>query len=191
MKPVSIKNRGLYAAEFTLVELMFALSLGAVLMAFAYPAIIHAMFQVKASGWQTHFIGEARLAQQKINQTVQNHKYMNIIDDETVEIYSAEGNKSTLFYDPSGDLKNRTISLTADGDTRILCRHVSPIEESEPIFQMTTSENPSRQHLHVAFHVGDPPTGNPEDDTTGPGYQGLEMRFTTSPRNLQQWHDFN
>ncbi len=186
-------NKNINKSKFTIVEVVFAIALGTMLIAFSYPAIINAMLQVKASSWQTTFIGEGRLGQNKINRMVQDQKFINLIDEKTVELYSADGDKSTLYYDDdSGDIENRFIAIsTPDDDVIVLCRYVSPIDDSEPIFKLTTTKNPTRQRLHVAFHVGDPPDAHEAYYKTGPGYQGLEIRFATAPRNLQQWHDFN
>ena len=183
-------TKTLKSHNWTLVELMFAATLAAMLIALAYPIIINAMHQTKAATWQSVFIGEARTAQQKIKRTVQSKNFMNLLDEHTVKMYSTEGDSSTLYYDPEGDHKKDAIVVDTPDGKEVLCRYVSPISETEPIFRMESGNDNSRKRLRVALHVGDSPEEDEQKYQTGPGYQGVELRFTVFPRNTQEWHEF-
>ena len=170
--------------RMTLTEIMFAVALLAILTAMAYPIIVNAMHQVSAGTWQARFIDEARISQQRLNRVIQQHKYMDLLDESTVRLYDIKGDISVVRY------VDNEIVLEKDGTTQVLSSFVSPISEDDPIFSYFPSPHSSRQRLRIAMHIGDPPDGGERKFETGPGYQGVELRFSASPRNLQEWHSF-
>lgn len=190
MKMKIKSNKSWRYRNMTLTELMFAVTLGALLISLAYPIIITAMQQTKAGTWQAVFIDETRQAQQKINKTVQSQKFLHLRDEHTVELYSIDGDQSLLFYDTEGEHLKNAIVLETPDSTDVLCRYVNPISDTEPIFDVVWNSTNSRKWLRVALHVGDSPEEDEQKYETGPGYQGVELRFTASPRNLQRWYDF-
>ena len=68
----------------------------------------------------------------------------------------------------------------------ILCRNVTALTDGSPIFSVVAT---TPQAIRIGFHVGDDPDGAEGRNTTGYGYQGLEVRFSATPRNLQLWDD--
>lgn len=183
-------TKTLKSRNMTLVELMFAATLAALLIALAYPIIINAMHQTKAATWQSVFIGEARMAQQKINRAVQSKNFINLRDEHTVELYPTDGDSSILYYDAEGEHQKNAIVLDTPDGKKVLCQYVSPISETESIFRVVSGNDNSRNRLRVALHVGDSPEEGEQKYQTGPGYQGVELRFTVFPRNTQEWHEF-
>ena len=172
--------------RMTLPEILIALSLTTMLMAVAYPIFIGALKQSKSATWQAQFLNEARAAQQKLNQVVQTSKYLETPDSQTVNLYSSDDVKSVIRYKTDEDGEGILELDPGSGPDKILCRYVSPISESEPIFEL--QEHP-QQNLRVAIHVGDPPDEGGAEAKTGPGYSGVELRFTSSPKDLQEWYN--
>ena len=70
------------------------------------------------------------------------------------------------------------------GDERTVCTHVTPISNA-PMFKVYAA---APQSVMVRFHVGDASPSEPRRYESGPGYQGLEVRFAATPRDIhQQW----
>lgn len=72
------------------------------------------------------------------------------------------------------------------GGGKVVCTHVTPIGD-KPVFSIVPS-TPSV--AKICFHVGDgTDVQHASFSGTGQGYQGVEVRISATPRNLQKWYD--
>lgn len=178
---------------FTLTELMIATALASLVAAGGYAAFSYAMRYVLAGGYQVQFNTAARMSSQKIIQYVEQGKAVGVttngLNIMTVNLKCArisfdrgDGDLSTvqdnrLIYDPDVEVA---------GNEKTICRYVSPIEGEQMFSIVASCPNAAR----VCFHVGD--GTNVLDKSfsgTGPGYQGVEVRVSAAPRNIQRWYE--
>jgi hypothetical protein len=81
-----------------------------------------------------------------------------------------------------------TPDAIAGSEAKDLCSHVMPIGDSA-IFQVLPTSPIS---VVVRFHLGDGYLDADRDaHITGKGYQGVEVRFSATPRNLPNFHQSN
>ncbi|MFC1452837.1 prepilin-type N-terminal cleavage/methylation domain-containing protein [Verrucomicrobiota bacterium] len=179
---------------FTLVEVMIATALMTIALVAVFVVFAFASRLARAGLYQVQFTGEGRIAQQKITRLIEEAKAIAVssnginliaIDLGVSRIYfdDGDGNEATvddnkIFHDPD-------LSTTSDTE-RVLCTFVSPML-GHPLFAMSTTNAGAAA---VRFHVGD--GTNVQDavfSRTGIGYQGLEVRFSAAPRNLQLWYN--
>lgn len=175
---------------FTLVEVIIASGLFAILAMISIGAFGGAFRDSKACCSQIGCTAAARIAQQRITRYVEYGRSAAVVSN-GVNIYAVSltnycrvayldmdnnpgtENNNELVYYPDGTSTNNMV---------VLCYRVSAIT-TNPIF-FIVSTTPSS--VGVAFHVGD--TNNTSDAAigsyTGQGYQGIDMRFTATPRNL-------
>ncbi len=183
-------------SAFTITELMVALALFSLVSVTALILFSTSTHMSRAGGYQVKFTNDGRLVSQKISQLVEAGKAIGIstagLDIITVNLTCAR----IVFEDADGNPEtvadNRLVYIPDTTQPsvgrRLLCSYVSPIGE-EPMFS-TIPSSPSAAKF--VFHIGD---GTNTSDTsfsgTGLGYQGLEIRFSATPRNLQRWYDEN
>ena len=178
---------------FTLVEVIIASGLFAIVATMTVGAFCGAFRDSKGCCSQINFTATARIAQQRITKYVENGRSAAVVSN-GVNIYAisltnycriayvdADSNPNTeannqLIYYPDGTTINNAL---------VLCSRVSPIRTNDvsTIFRII-STTPSS--VGVAFHVGDltNATDAVAGSYTGQGYQGLDVRFTATPRNL-------
>jgi len=183
------QNRG----GFTLTEILIATAVSSVVVILALVTFSHATRQVRAGCSQVWFTAEGRLTAQKIVRYIEMGKAVGLasnglniltIDLETARISFDDGDgdagtvdSNVLIYDPN--------TATAGGEVEI-CSHVSAID-GVPMFSLIPS---SPSSAAIAFHLGDGSNMLAQASlASGEGYQGVEVRVSGTPRNLQRWYD--
>lgn len=180
---------------FTLAEVTVAAALFGLVAAIALPAYVGAFRESKSCGSQVVFTADARIAQQRITKYVAlgrsavvisngvNIYAMNMINYARIEYVDIDNNvasegNNVLAYYPDGNTKLNRV---------ILCTRVSDI----PNTTMFSIINSTPCSVGFAFHVGD--TTNSFNaaagSSSGFGYQGVDMRFTATPRNLLRQYE--
>ena len=171
---------------------MTALMIVTLMMGGILAVISLSVRQTLAGSSQLRFLGQARKAEQRITRYVQGNDYFEISDTNTVHLF-APGHRMSLlqFVDGDGDLTtvedNRLVYTPVDGEAITVCQAVTPLSDGTPIFR-ALSQSPLA--IEVSFHVGDRMGPNQTENVfgTGPGYQGVEVRFAVTPRNKQKWY---
>ncbi len=182
-----------YAAGFSLTEVLVATVLSGVVLAGVFSAFSYASRATRAGCYQVQFTSMARLASQKLGRYIEAGKAVGLasngLDIMTINLKCAR----IVFDDGDGDISSVADNclvydpdISVTGDEKVVCTHVSPIA-GEAMFSIIPS-SPSTAKL--CFHVGD---GTDVKDAafsgTGSGYQGVEVRMSSTPRNLQRWYD--
>ena len=175
---------------FTLAEVVIASGLFAIVATITVYAFCGAFRDAKGCYSQLNYTSNARIVQQRITKYIENGRSAAVVSN-GVNIYAvsltnycriayvdADNNPATegnnqLFYYPDGTSTNNAV---------LLCSQVSLIS-SNPIFRIITTTPSS---VGLTFHVGDIATNVDAQagSYSGAGYQGIDVRFTVSPRNL-------
>jgi len=184
---------------FTLPEVLITTAIVGIVTAGVYRVFIGTLLETKAGTSQAVYIDWGRRAASRIMRYVEQgqsvtvpnpHKmlitsidisvYPPVTTVATLEFTDADSDPSTLAdnaltYDPD---------TSVSGDERTVCTHVTPIAGT-PMFKVYAA---APQSVLVRFHVGDASPSEPRYYESGPGYQGLEIRFAATPRDIhQQW----
>jgi hypothetical protein len=172
---------------------MLATALSGLAVAAACTVIVYGARLAKAGRSQVDFTGSGRLAAQKIARLVEQAKAVGV-GSNGLTLVGVDMASSRIYFD-TGDGSvdsvedNRLMyaaGLTNGSPVRVLCTYVSPLG-AEPMFSMAASNSAS---VRVVFHVGDGTNVQSESfSRTGSGYQGVEVRLSASPRNLQLWYN--
>ena len=178
---------------YTLIEILVATALFGLVAAGGYLAFSHALRLTRAGEFQVHFTSMGRAAAQKIARYVERGKAVGVSAGGLTIIMINLTSAQIRFQDGDGDIssvKDNCLiydpDTTVAGNEEILCSHVSSIA-GEPMFSIIAA-SPSAARVH--FHVGDGTNIQDADFSgTGAGYQGIEVRVSATPRNLQRWHD--
>ena len=180
------------ASGFTLHETMISLFLFSMVIAGLYMAFSRSILQTRAGSSEARFIGEARSIEQQVSKYVMAGKAIVVMGDWLYIMTTNSRYSSISFQDLDGDpttMTNNVIVYDPDiwvgGDEVYLCDYVSRID-GENIFSNLPF---SPAAVKMAFHIGDyTNTASADYYGTGQGYQGIEVRFSASPRNLQYWY---
>jgi hypothetical protein len=181
-------------AGFTLPEVAIASGLLVFVCAGVLAAFLTGLKMSVAGGNQVRFTALGREAAQKISRFVEDGKSVGVttqgLEIVTVNLMAAriylddrDGDPDTvadnfLMYDPDSD-------PLVTGDEREICNYVSPIP-GEPMFSLVPA---TPDAVSVCFHVGDGTNiSHASFSGTGEGYQGVEVRVSATPRNLQRWY---
>ncbi|HBA85830.1 MAG TPA: hypothetical protein DCZ95_17240 [Verrucomicrobia bacterium] len=176
---------------FTLTEVIFSVFLFTLASAGVYKTFIQTALNVKAGNSQASFVAMGRSAEQKILKYIQQARavapqstYLDIMttDSGIARIYfeDMDGNPYTA---EDNFLRYKANYLDNNSPVETLCGHVSFLDGE--MFR-NLSIDAQANSVQVSFHVGD---GWSYQDTdtygTGAGYQGVEVRFSATPRNVQ------
>ena len=178
---------------FTLTEVIIASGLFAIVATMTVGAFCGAFRDSKGCCSQINCTATARIAQQRITKYVENGRSAAVVSN-GVNIYAisltnycriayldSDNNNNTeannqLVYYPDGATTNNAL---------VLCCRVSPIQtnDTSTIFRIISTTPCS---VGLAFHIGDltNATDAVAGSYTGQGYQGIDVRFTATPRNL-------
>ena len=180
-------------AGFTLLEAVFAAALFGLVMVAVFAAFSTATRLARAGVSQVRFTAQGRVAAQKITRIIEEAKAVGASSNALNLVTLGFGSSRIYFDSGDGDVSSVADNtlvyvpvVGATGGVETLCTHVSPVAGT-PMFSVSVSTSAAAR---VVFHVGD--GTNVEDAVftrTGMGYQGLEVRLSASPRNLQLWHD--
>lgn len=177
---------------FTLTEAMVAAALSSLVIVAVYTALSVSSRMALAGRSQVEFNTTARLVTQKIVRYVEQGRAVglagNALDILTVSHQGARISFLDGDGDPGSVVDNMLVydpDTSVFGDERVLCHYVSPLG-TNPIFTIVAT---SPNSVRLCFHIGD--GTNAADSAfavTGAGYQGVEVRITATPRNLQRWY---
>ena len=182
---------------FTLTETMFSVFLFTLVSAGIYVVFIHASFGVKEGTSQANFIAEGRMAEQKILKYIQQGRAI-AANAQYIDIFTTNNSLARIYYEDldnnpytveDNSLKYNPDTLNTASRPETICRYVTALEGGE-IFKPLVVYSPSA--VQIAFHVGDSWSYQDQDPyKTGQGYQGLEIRFSATPRNINFWYQEN
>lgn len=182
---------------FTLVEALIAGTLMLLLVLMVTSSMLESLKSTKAGTSQVQYLSNARFAQEKIMKIVNDGWILSTInsgaqlliqtdpvgDNSIVQSliwYQDQDNNSNttannfLWYDP-----NRVVA----GDERILLRNVRPLG-TNAIFTVVNGGRGAGT-ARFRFHVGDSSTELGKFSTSGMGYQGVDVKFSATPRDLK------
>jgi len=176
---------------FTLIEVLVASSIAVLVSAGIYSVFISELKGMRSGSNQALFIARARGAEQRISRTVRQSKYFEIPNAWTLYLYDPENERTIIEYADLDDnpetLEDNVLLCTPpDGDPFPICAYVSPISADTDLFSIVPTTPKS---IQVCIHVGDDLNAENDNKKTGRGYQGVEMRFSATPRNIQYWYD--
>lgn len=178
---------------FTLAETVIALSVSSLVVLGVMMFYRGVMVQARGGSSQCRYMALGRQAQQKLTSFVREGKAIGVQTNRVVilqktdlmaaiEYIDGDNNPSTVAdnvirYDPD---------VWVRGDEKIVCAFVRPVDGQTNIFSVVPNSPAS---VRIEFHLGD--STNLLDSSSiasGVGYQGVEIRFSVSPRNLQYWY---
>ena len=177
---------------FTLHETMVSLFLFSMIVAGFYMAFSRSILQTHAGSSQARFVSTARSVQQQVSKYVMAGKAIVVMGDWLYIMTTNNRYASISYQDQDGDpetMTNNVIVYDPDiwvgGNEIYLCDYVSRID-GENIFSNLPFSPAS---VKMTFHLGDyTNTASADYYGTGQGYQGIEVRFSAAPRNLQYWY---
>jgi len=190
---VTLETKRQARQGFTLVEILVGVVLASLVIAAVFVGFSYTTRQARAGTSQIRFTAEGRIAAQKIVRHIEAGKAVgltsNVLDIVTLDLgvarlYFEDGDNNLdtvennmLKYDPD---------ISVNGDEVVICYYVTPIADT-PMFSILAT---SPDSAAVAFHLGDGTNvGHRSFSGTGEGYQGVEVRISGTPRNLQRWYD--
>jgi len=178
---------------FTLLEAAVALGLLSLVFAAALTALSRMTQRTAVGTSQAYFVQLARIAEQRISARVMEGKAVGIEEDRVTIITTNYTVAEIRYWDEDGrpdTVEDNWILYDRNGDwpggEELICNYVSAIP-GEEMFSLVPA---CPTAVRFCFHVGDG-TGQQYNALggSGPGYQGLEVRFSATPRNLQYWYD--
>ena len=188
---------------FTLVEALIAGSLMLLLVLMVTSTMLESLKSTKAGTSQVQYLSNARIAQEKI---------MKIVNDGWLLKAINSGSQLLVQYDPVGDKtivqgliwyqdQDNNVNTTANnllwydpnrvvaGDERILLRNVRPLG-TNAIFTVVNSGRGAGT-ARFRFHVGDSSAEYGKFSASGMGYQGVDVKFSATPRDIKISQKFN
>lgn len=180
--------RSIACSRYTLTEVLVAASLGTILIAGFMSFISMASVKLKTGQAQIMFNQKGRYGAEWITRRVESGRMvLSEADGLTAYIANVDNTLSVLTYEDADGNANtirdnaiwyqpNSLSTT---DKRILLPYVSKLGTT-PLFATLNGS------LWVRCHIGDTAPVSQSDGLSGPGYQGLQIRFVATPRNLGQ-----
>ncbi len=182
-------------AGFTLIEVIISSSLFFGIFGLIIGVYLNTIRGTHAGLCQMDYTSNAQWSEQKIVRYVEKCKFFNCVSENEVVLYTPNPTngaleKASLRYSgryAEAYLGNSTISYVRTNDCgtvlerEVLAKCVTQIN-SQPIFSK------QGKSICINYQVGDP-SDSERAAYSGPGYQGQEVRFYVTPRNLQTWFD--
>lgn len=178
---------------FTLTEVILACSLLVMVTAIVIPCLTWAMRIGRSGSQQAQYTIAARQSEIKIARLIQAGKTVGVVSN-VVQITTVTNTLATITF---ADLDNNPTTLsnnvlrfdpntaTTGGEINI-CSWVSPIP-GEPLF---TNVSVSRTAVAFSYYIGEGTNASYASHFgSSPGYQGIEVRFSATPRNLQSLYE--
>ena len=171
---------------------MLACSLFILITAVVVPCLTWAMRIARGGSLQSQYTIQARQSEIRIMRYVQNGKAIAVFTN-AVQIMMATNVVASVYYadmdNNASTLSNNVLrydpDVTETGGETTIVGWVSPIP-GEPMF---TNLDLSPMAVRMSYHIGE--GTNPVYSSrfgSSPGFQGLEVRFSATPRNLQTWY---
>ncbi len=171
---------------FTLTELMVAIAIFGLLTGGLVRLWMLMGLQSKAGVYQVEYAMMARRVQHRLMDLVQQAKYVEAPSGTRLDLYDTYNRQTVVQYIGDADLGRCRIEVNAsDGSSYELCHSVTALE-GEPLFETI---NTVPRATMIRFRIGDDINGSERKYATGPGYQGVDVRFSVQPRNVQRWYD--
>ena len=182
---------------FTLLEVMIASAVGMTIVAAVLSLYLFLSGEGRALRYQVEFSNKARVLQTAFEDLVEaNYCLLVDADNLGVTLYpneaalvdsssEAEDLSEWIGYEAGGTIAASRIVYRRNGKgndpVRVLCDWVGPADSGEPVIHVVTGSS-----VALNVHIGDPPVGSTEPDTTGPGRQGMNVTVIGSCRNLKR-----
>ena len=182
---------------FTFAEVMIASATGMTIVAAVLSLYLFLSDEGRALRYQVEFNNKARVLQTAFEDLIEaNYCLLVDADNLGVTIYpneasmvggsaEAEALSEWIGYEAGSTIAASRIVHRPNGKgndpARVLCDWVGPADSGEPILHVVTGSS-----VALCCHVGDPPVGSTEPDTTGPGRQGMNVTVIGSCRNLKR-----
>jgi len=170
---------------FTLVEVMVSLALTTLVVIGGFTLFIYSARHFQDGTEHNTFINEARVAEQRISNRIQNARAIAVTSGNTssLDIVQTDLTVSRLYYNAGGSPETSTLTYDPDidvnGDEEILCRYVSEIPD-EALFKILPDTTSTTQ---ISFYVGLRPPTNGETAGVRKSYTGALVYMTATPRN--------
>ncbi|HIE11205.1 MAG TPA: type II secretion system protein [Kiritimatiellae bacterium] len=186
------RNTGAMRTGFTIVEATVALGLLCLVITAALTAFNRMSQQAAVGTSQAYFVQLARSAEQKISAYIMEGKAVGIEGDYVTIVTTNYTVAAIKYWDQDGDpetVENNWIMYDPNvdwpGGEVLICNYVTAVP-GESMFSILPL---CPAAVKFCFHIGDG-TGAQFNAMggTGPGFQGLEVRFSAAPRNLQYWY---
>lgn len=188
-----LAKTGRRRSGFTLPEVVIASSVLVLVATAALAAFMTALKMSVAGSNQVRFTAEGRQASQKIAHYIEEGKTIGVTTN-GLEIVTVNLKPARIYF-VDGDGDSQTVkdnSLMYDPDVSVsgneveICDYVSEIP-GETMFSIVPA---TPDAASVRFHVGDGTNvTHTEFSGTGKGYQGVQVRVSATPRNLQRWYE--
>lgn len=182
---------------FTLTEVMIASAAGMTIVVAVLSLYLFLSGEGRALRHQVAFSNKARVLQTSFEDLIEaNYCLLVDADNLGVSVYpseaaliggsaAADGIAEWIGYEEGSTIATSRIVHRPNGKgndpARVLCDWVGPADSGEPILHIVTGAS-----VALTVHVGDPPVGSSEPDTTGPGRQGMNVTVIGSCRNLKR-----
>lgn len=192
-KNISLLSRARGCEGYTLPEALISSVILLLIASASLAAYITAFRMSVAGSYQVSFTAQAREASQKISRYIEEGKTIGVntsgLTIVTVNLKAAR----IYFEDQDGDSQsvrdNRLMydpDVSVSGDEKLICNYVSEIP-GESMFSIVPA---TPDAASIRFHVGDGTNvTHASFSGTGQGYQGVEVRVSATPRNLQRWYE--
>ena len=184
MRALAINNR----RGFTYSEMLIAVMLMGLITAFVTPATVWLMRFSRGGSQQANFTMMARQSELRLTRYVQSALSAGAYSNR-IQLQSTTGTVAQISY-VDGDADPATLTdniiqydpnVWEDNDEFTICTHVCAL----PGEAMFTNVALSPMAVRFRYHIGE---GTNVQYTSmfssSPGFQGLEVRFSASPRNL-------
>jgi prepilin-type N-terminal cleavage/methylation domain-containing protein len=178
---------------FTFSEVLIAVMLFGLVTAFVTPGLIWMMRFARGGSQQVEFTQMARRSQLFIARAVSSGKYVSASTNE-VQIFVAGSNVIQRVFFADLDNNPSTISnnvlqfdpdASVDDDEYTICNYVCRLP-GEALF---TNAAASPKSVNFRYHVGEGSNAYYSSVfSSSPGFQGVEVRFSATPRNVQTFY---
>jgi prepilin-type N-terminal cleavage/methylation domain-containing protein len=180
-----------YTAGFTLVEVMVALVLSTIIGTTAIAIMIHSARVTKTGGNQARYTALARKASHRITRSIENAKAVGATTN-SLQLFMTDMTLAEIRFDDGGDPgdveSNNLLYFPNISDTNFytLSSYVTPVPGEAMFGMVPTSPRTAR----IVFRVGDG-SNDSQRAFSQPNepLQGVEVRVSATPRNLQRWYE--
>ena len=193
----SSRKAGSHRAGFTFAEVLIASATGMTIVAAVLSLYLFLSGEGRALRYQVEFTNKARVLQTAFEDLVEANWCLLVdADNLGVSLYpneavlsggstESENAASWIGYEAGSTIAESKLVYRENGKgidpARVLCEWVGPADDNEPMFRLVTGVS-----CALSAHIGDPPVGSTEPDTTGPGRQGMNVTVIGACRNLRR-----
>lgn len=179
------------SAGFTLVEVIVSLALATIIGATAISIMIHAARVSKTGGNQARYTALARKASHRITRAIESAKAVGATTN-SLQLFMTDMTLAQIVFDDGGDpddvQSNDLLYFPNIADTNFytLSSYISPIPGEAMFGMVPTTPRTAR----IVFRVGDGSNDTQRAfSRASEPLQGVEVRVSATPRNLQRWYE--